>query len=286
MGTIDERVRGKLKRIRAERRRARLRRRAAHFGAELRPYHIEHVLEIQDLIGLKGQRVLEIGGDLQGHTARGMIALGAAHVTSINVDEDFDLGVSFPGIQRRHMDARALTFPDDSFDLIMGIAVLEHFLAFETVLDNCFRVLRPGGAVFFQGGPLWHSAKGHHCVVFDSQGEPLYHFARGFNPIEDWDHLLYSAESMKTHLVDEKHLPEGHAERVLDWVYRGDLINRTSWQRIVRTCEQSRFKLTGYHLINGTQPSADKAALLHQHLGEAANDCGIAGMTLTLRKTA
>src|SRR5205807_1094253 len=52
-------------------------------------------------------------------------------------------------------DAHATTFPDDSFDLIVGVAILHH-LDLEVALREIRRVLRPGGrAVFLE--PLWHN---------------------------------------------------------------------------------------------------------------------------------
>ena len=50
-------------------------------------------------------------------------------------------------------DATRLPFPDDSFDLVFGHAVLHHLPDLERSFDEFLRVLRPGGAIAFCGEP-------------------------------------------------------------------------------------------------------------------------------------
>jgi SAM-dependent methyltransferase len=53
-------------------------------------------------------------------------------------------------------DAEALPFADESFDLVLGHAVLHHLPHLETALAECVRVLRPGGTLAFMGEPSLH----------------------------------------------------------------------------------------------------------------------------------
>ena len=46
------------------------------------------------------------------------------------------------------MDANNLTFPDESFDLVYGGAILHH-LNIEQTMTHIFRILRPGGSIMF-----------------------------------------------------------------------------------------------------------------------------------------
>jgi ubiquinone/menaquinone biosynthesis C-methylase UbiE len=50
-------------------------------------------------------------------------------------------------------DATELPFPDGAFDLVLGHAVLHHLPFLERSFAEFFRVLRPGGVVFFAGEP-------------------------------------------------------------------------------------------------------------------------------------
>ena len=49
----------------------------------------------------------------------------------------------------RNEDLTCLTFASETFDFVMSFDVLEHVADFETALAECFRVLKPGGVLFF-----------------------------------------------------------------------------------------------------------------------------------------
>jgi ubiquinone/menaquinone biosynthesis C-methylase UbiE len=60
------------------------------------------------------------------------------------------LGVS---VTTKRCDAQELPFPDDSFDLVFGHAVLHHLPDLDAAFREFRRVLRPGGVVAFCGEP-------------------------------------------------------------------------------------------------------------------------------------
>lgn len=60
------------------------------------------------------------------------------------------LGFSIEG---RVADAESLPYPDDSFDLVVGHAVLHHIPDVGLALREVLRVLRPGGRFVFAGEP-------------------------------------------------------------------------------------------------------------------------------------
>jgi ubiquinone/menaquinone biosynthesis C-methylase UbiE len=53
----------------------------------------------------------------------------------------------------RTADAEALPYPDGSFDLVAGHAILHHLPRPRAALEEAHRVLAPGGAVLFAGEP-------------------------------------------------------------------------------------------------------------------------------------
>jgi ubiquinone/menaquinone biosynthesis C-methylase UbiE len=60
------------------------------------------------------------------------------------------LGVN---VKTARCDAQALPFPDDSFDLVFGHAVLHHLPDLDAAFREFRRVLKPGGRVAFCGEP-------------------------------------------------------------------------------------------------------------------------------------
>jgi SAM-dependent methyltransferase len=60
-------------------------------------------------------------------------------------------GAEYEGI--RNEDLTALTFADESFDLILSFDVMEHVPDSNAALRECFRCLRPGGILLF-GAPF------------------------------------------------------------------------------------------------------------------------------------
>lgn len=56
-------------------------------------------------------------------------------------------------VEGKVADAESIPFPDNSFDLVVGHAVLHHIPDVELALRECLRVLKPGGRFVFCGEP-------------------------------------------------------------------------------------------------------------------------------------
>lgn len=108
-----------------------------------------------------GARVLEIGCG-QDTNSFYMVRQGAREVTGIDISsvaiaeaKERAAGEGVNGVNFCVMDAEALDFPDNSFDLVCGVAILHHLDLAKSV-GEIARILKPTGtAVFLE--PLAHN---------------------------------------------------------------------------------------------------------------------------------
>jgi ubiquinone/menaquinone biosynthesis C-methylase UbiE len=83
-------------------------------------------------------------------------------------------------------DAEELPFPDESFDLVLGHAVLHHIPDLDRAFAEFARVLRPGGVIAFCGEP---SANGDQLAAWPKRAAvalaPLWRRLIGAGPRDD-----------------------------------------------------------------------------------------------------
>jgi ubiquinone/menaquinone biosynthesis C-methylase UbiE len=105
---------------------------------------------------------LEIGcGD--GHIV-GFIAAEGRSATGVDIDGgQFNQRYIKYGANLIRADASKLPFKDESFDFAFSYATFEHISDLDNVLSEVYRVLRPGGHLFVEFGPLYNSPYGLHA---------------------------------------------------------------------------------------------------------------------------
>ena len=198
-------------------------------------YHFEEFERFIAREDIRGKRVLEIGSDFHLASARLFMANGADSVVATNIgnwksDEPLPDRVEF-----RVCDASDADFQENSFDIIYGIAIIEHVPDFEKLCASLKKFLKPNGVIYFQGCPLWAGTLGHH-VWYASEAEILEQVGAGGkstatqprqysftddNPIPHWAHLAMSAEQLAALLVDEG-IPETDAKGIVKYVHNLD----------------------------------------------------------------
>jgi SAM-dependent methyltransferase len=118
--------------------------------------------EVHDLYDPGGKRVLLYGCG-PANDAGHFVQAGATHVAGIDIsDSEIDQAWSraraegyADKVEFRAGDAHATGYPDDSFDLIVGNAIIHH-LDVRRALVELRRILRPGGRAVFNE-PLAHN---------------------------------------------------------------------------------------------------------------------------------
>jgi SAM-dependent methyltransferase len=127
------------------------------FFDDLDQYHFEklhHLLRLVDFNGYRGRSVLEVGCGAAVDLAR--FARGGAVVTGV------DLASSAIALARENFaqqgldgelqvaDGEQLPFPEGAFDLVYAHGVVQYTPHPQRLVDECRRVLKPGGEAVFQ----------------------------------------------------------------------------------------------------------------------------------------
>jgi ubiquinone/menaquinone biosynthesis C-methylase UbiE len=113
-----------------------------------RPAHYPRALEIGAGTGYFSLNLLRqgvIGNAVATDISPGMLQCLAETAAGLGLE-----------VETRAADAEALPFPDASFDLVLGHAVLHHLPGLERALAEFHRVLAPGGTLAFMGEPSAH----------------------------------------------------------------------------------------------------------------------------------
>ncbi|MCX6552493.1 MAG: methyltransferase domain-containing protein [Acidobacteria bacterium] len=130
---------------------------SAGFFADLDEYHFDklhHLLRLVDFDAHAGHRVLEVGCGAGTDLVR--FARGGARVTGVDV-ADSAIGLARQNFGYQQLPAslcvangERLPFPADTFDYVYAHGVAQYTACDQDLVDECRRVVKPGGTVLFQ----------------------------------------------------------------------------------------------------------------------------------------
>jgi SAM-dependent methyltransferase len=221
------------------------------------PYQKFSASILLESTNVEGKSLLEIGGDLNFTLARYFIQQGVSHVTSTNIDEDFPQGKVNEDIDAMQLNVYDLskTFASNTFDLVVGIAILEHVSNLELMLDQIYQVLKPGGFALLNGSPIWTSARGHHIWVKGKY--KLYKFNDKTNPIPNWYHILLDEDSMLSYLHHGSKVAYEDAKQIVEHIYSSPKLSRLSYAEFFNLFNNSKFKIVKVIQGYGNKPTKD-----------------------------
>ena len=127
------------------------------FFDDLDQYHFEklhHLPRLIDFDAYRGKSVLDVGCGAGTDLVR--FAKGGAHVTGVDLSSSAIAlarqNFAQLGLQAdlREADGERLPFPDNQFDLVFAHGVMQYTSNDRALVDECRRVLKPGGTAVFQ----------------------------------------------------------------------------------------------------------------------------------------
>lgn len=125
-----------------------------YFGFQLRPY-------------LEGKNVLDLGCFTGGRTVAWFKKYGFRHASGIDVEQVFvDAANQYAKLNNVNCDFRLgfgedIPYSSNSFDAVLTYDVLEHVVDVERTMQECWRVLKPGGSMFLVF-PTYLQPNEHH----------------------------------------------------------------------------------------------------------------------------
>lgn len=130
---------------------------SAGFFADLDEYHFDklhHLLRLVPFDGMRGKKVLDVGCGAGVDLLR--FAKGGAIVTGVDISSSaIELArknAAYQGLDAdlRVADGEDLPFDEGTFDLVFAHGVIQYSNSTQRVIDECRRVLKPGGEAIFQ----------------------------------------------------------------------------------------------------------------------------------------
>lgn len=228
--------------------------------------------------------VLEVGSDLDRRVMRELASRGARSVVGVNPDVDHGgapaAGSAGPGqFAIVQADARRLPFADGAFSAVFTVAAFEHVLHLDEALRELHRVLRPGGILYSDFGPIWSCSIGHHVYAI-VDGVEARHFKPGRNPVPHFAHLLLSPEELRPELLRTPWVFPRLADAILDWIYRKDGVNRLHYEDYERLFRASPFEVVHLEPVREHVPADVQRRLEARCPGYRAFDVRMAEVVL------
>ena len=268
-------------------------------------YHVEFIALAEQLVGLSGQSVLEVGGSLPERLV--LDELKASRWTALEEmsywDETLSTGyiLGTPplegGLKLRLAETdsamlasynllygRIEELPaalEGKFDLVFSIAAFEHIARLPLALEKMKQALKPGGKLFALFAPIWSSFNGHHLPeIVDASGN---HWSFENSPIPPWGHLILRPSELFDLLINKCDVDT--AREIVYFVYSSPHINRFFQEDYLEIVSRS-----GFHVHQSTPvfdlqvPEQVQEQLQHRYPGRS--NFGHSGLLLVLERRA
>jgi hypothetical protein len=188
---------------------------------------VEYCLEIDQLIGFQGKRVLQIGQSLPESFVLNVLKVNSWTVVNESNDKDFRNLSEAERAPYNVVSDQIIHLPPEyhsQFDLVFSVSTFQGIQALPLALDKMYDALSPGGDLAASVESIWSSKNGHQIIpTTDAVGRP-YSSEQENCPIPDWGHLLYSRPMLYFEL--SKKMDRETASEIVYSIYSSPHINR------------------------------------------------------------
>jgi ubiquinone/menaquinone biosynthesis C-methylase UbiE len=187
--------------------------------------------------GFEGLRVLEIGADQKG---RNLLRIVNNHKAkeAVGVNLDVKDAVLQENCRVMYGDMRKTNFDDNSFDVLFSTAVFEHIHNFDVALEEMYRIMKPGGILYSNHGPVWSTSYGHH--LWTRYGGVSYTYWNVILPPHC--HLLMQPEEVMELCLKQGINPEA-AKKLTTYIFESEDQNRLMYDDYARIIKASKFEI-------------------------------------------
>ncbi|RKE82945.1 class I SAM-dependent methyltransferase [Chryseobacterium sp. AG363] len=123
-----------------------------------------------------GKNILDLGCGFGWH-CRFTIENGAKTVTGIDLSERMLAKAveinSLPGIQYERIALEEVDYPAEKFDIILSSLTLHYVESFDSIAQNIYKWLTPGGSFVFSVEHPVFTAEGGQDWIYDKNGEKI-----------------------------------------------------------------------------------------------------------------
>jgi len=252
----------------------------------LHPYLRSFYQRASNTLGING-RVFIVGGTE--HEALACLTFGAEDVIVANPwfaepwykknIQEFDN----PHVRLCGSFAEDVEIEAGCIDIVLSTCVVEHILNIPSVLDKIAELLKPGGRSLIHGGPVWTGPKGHHLWTVAEDGTRYFFNGSGDEqPINAWEHLLFSPDEFQERLV-KRYVPSEHAKKIVEHIHFSKNLNRLSPSEIEEMVIASKLRCVSFKRIFDETPDEDTLQALSEEFSIA--DLSTWAIEFTLEKT-
>jgi SAM-dependent methyltransferase len=135
--------------------------------------------------------------------------------------------------------ASSLPIPDESIDFVFSCNAFQHIHDLKNTFKELARVLKRGGKVYTNFGPIWSAPDGSHIEGLIFEGKEYNFWTHSLIP--SWSHLSfneYELAELLSYLYKED-----FGKKIIECVYQTKWINRLFFHDYINLLETSQFEV-------------------------------------------